>query len=211
MNETCAWVTDMQTVADKLLRFMKVPEPPTETLPIVQAGRKHSLGLAFDEESFPRVAKWPGMLGGQTKELPAIFGCGGFVTLTAKARDIFVSHDMGSATLPQLTLYEWDGTTLFSDRLFMLNFGDRKDSLVNVDSPKLRRVAYQTEDMWKLPFLEDRSDDDVVLNSAALAGADLWTDASMRSAIFISDRLRTALCKARIDEAFKLTRCPIKT
>lgn len=169
----------------------------------------HNRGERYDDSAFLHVAKWDMSLYGHSKTLPAAFKCNGFSALTGKVKDVFSSHNMGSATFPQLTLYEADGKTVFSENLFLLNFGDQKDVVVSKESPKLRK-AFVSGDTKVLPYPDQRADDDVALRSAALEGADLWTDPMLFGAIFLSDRLCAALRKPRIDQAFKLTRCPIK-
>ena len=206
MNEHHAWVTSQLFFAYKPLSLIGYP---SDGQAMEALFGQHSSGERYDDNAFKHIAKWDLSLKGHSKTLPDVFMCNGFTVLTGKAKDIFVLHDTGCATFHQLTLYEADGATLFSDNLFLLNLGDRKDALVPDESLKLRN-AFVAGGTKVLPYADQRADDDVVLTHAALAGADIWTDPMIFNAVFFSDRLRAALRRARIDQAFKLTRCPIK-
>ena len=207
MSDDFAWICDSLDFAYAPMS-VEVPENLNVDSPVVAASGLHRTGLPYDETAFEAVAKWDKSPGGYAKTLPHVFKCNGFTGVSAKAREVFVAHDMGKASFRPLQLYEADGVTPYSGQLYLLNFGAQKQAFRGEDSPLLQR-AFTRGDVRKLPFLEQRVDDQVVLDRKALTGADLWTDPLLYRGVFVSDRLHDAMVKARVDKPFHLSRCVI--
>lgn len=207
MSETCVWVCDMLDFAYAPMSLAE-PENLTTDSPIVLASNLHRNGLPYDETAFEPRAKWDKSRGGYSKTLPHVFKCNAFTVVSAKVHEVFVAHDMGMARFRPLQLYQTDGATLCSNPLYLLNFGAQKQAMSVADAPGLQ-PAFTQGDVRKLPFLEQRMDDLVVLTRQALTGADLWTDPLLYRGFFVSDRLHDAMVKARIDKPFHFSRCVI--
>lgn len=52
-------------------------------------------------------------------------------------------------------------------------------------------------------------DDEIAVRGSCLDGPDVWVDTRLQRAVFFSDRLVSALKKARVDKPFRFIRCRV--
>jgi hypothetical protein len=123
--------------------------------------------------------------------------------------EVLSRFDFGNGGLIPLPVYQEDLTTPEPGPFFLVNFGARKDSLI-AEQSNLRKFYVDPatgRQVWTAPF--GLNDGDVALTPAALVGADVWNEERIRSVIFMSDALVTAIREAGVKIDFQLSQCRI--
>ncbi len=149
----------------------------------------------FDKKCFARVRD--------------LFVVGGIFVLKERLAEIFARFDLGDGGLIPYTIYEEDLTTPVQGKFYLLNLGARKRSFLSSESKNVEFIVKSQItglEIWKVnPWAEDG---DVALSGAALGGADLWVEETVRLGLFMSDALGTAIREAKFKtDYFELKQC----
>jgi hypothetical protein len=164
-------------------------------------------GYALERGSFPEaLAIWDRK---SFSKVGDFFWANGFAAVKGRLAEILSRFDFGDGGLIPLPVYQEDLTTPEPGAFFLVNFGARKDSLI-AEQSKLRKLYIDPatdRQVWTAPA--GQNDGDVALTPAALVGADVWNEERVRSAIFMSDALVTAIREAGVKIDFRLSQCRI--
>lgn len=125
----------------------------------------------------------------------------------ADAAEIIRQYDMGKGALYPCSFYEHDKTTLVTDQLFTLNFGNWKDTVI-VEKSKVEEI-YAGAQIYSPPY-PPLDGSEIIVRRSACAGPDLWVDPKIRLVFFVSDRLAMALRAAKLLRAFRLQPCSVE-
>ena len=172
---------------------------------------RHARGITLAREELPEASAVYDMR--CFKRTVDLFAVGGFYAVKGRLADVLSRFDLGEGGgLVPYTIYEADETTPLPGPFFLLNFGSRKDSFLpehsNAKSIEQRVVDPEIQrPIWSIKSWV--ADDDIALSAAALGGSDLWHETTIRSEMFMSDRLVEGLRSAGITIDFCLHRCRI--
>jgi hypothetical protein len=143
-----------------------------------------------------------------------IFATYQFVLRPALA-EIFARFDLGEGGVTPMPVYQQDLQTPAPGEFFLLRLGARKNSFL----PDLsNRADYRIRPSYKDPKTGETiwnigsyiEDDDVVVSSVALEGADLWCETHVFDRLFLSGALAAALQQAKLKKVdFRLKRCRV--
>lgn len=144
-----------------------------------------------------------------------MFMVGHMYAVKPRLAEVLSRFDLGQGGLSPITLYEDDLQTPLSDEYWLLKLGTRKDTFLSDESNRENyRVRHFSDDpatglpRWKTSF--GIQDGDVAVSAAALEGADLWVEARMWQALFMSGALAEALSKAKLKKVdFRLKQCRV--
>jgi hypothetical protein len=138
------------------------------------------------------------------------FWANGFVAVKGRLAEVLSRFNFGEGGLIPLPVYQEDLTTPEPGAFFLVNFGARKDTLLAEQSKALRKSYVDPntgKQLWQVPF--GLNDGDIALAPAALVGADVWNEERIRSVLFMSDPLVTAIREAGVTIDFRLSQCRI--
>ncbi|MEM7748547.1 MAG: hypothetical protein AAF346_09875 [Pseudomonadota bacterium] len=140
---------------------------------------------------------------------PYLFTAGGLLAMNKSCAEVLRGFDLGDGGLHPITLWEADEVTPVPGDYYLLNFGARKEALLVDQSPHAREVR----ELKKWSFILDAvlpGEPACMLTSNALEGADMWCDPLVTRAVFVSERLVSALREAEMAELFNFRFCSIK-
>jgi hypothetical protein len=179
---------------------------PTEEY--LEAVDRSDKGHALDRSRFPEaLAIWSRKCFARVGDY---FYANGFVAVKGGLAETLRRFDLGKGGLIPLPIFQEDLTTPEPGEFFLVNFGARKDSLVPKESTMLRQGYVEPatgRQIWTVG--SGVKNGDVALTPAALDGADLWNEERIRSRIFMSDALITAIREAGVKVDFRLALCRI--
>jgi hypothetical protein len=208
MSDT-AWVSNaMNYVGGQDMTTDKTEEDSTKVIAIM---KRNESGESLSAEHFPKYI-WPGRNAKRPfKRIPRFFQAGGYWVVDKPVADILRQFDMGKGALYPVKIFQKDRTTQVDGDYFCINFGNVKQAFLPEDSSDrmMKRGSPDFGDptYYLLPFVP--RDLEMFLSFAASEGPDIWVDPLVVDAFFISDPLRTALKKAKLDGAFRLFKCQI--
>lgn len=201
-----AWISTAPAHASNLrpLRNSFAKESTSLEAPLREISAKIKEGLPLQPNEIP--AEIFGAPDAKEKDykLPDLFSAYGFWAVSQRAAEVIRQFDLGSGGLYPVKVLKNDRQTPVEGEWFCINFGNCKDSFIPEDS---LNVAARTAGQWITRAVF--SDEDVALNSLSLLGPDVWIEPKMRSAIFFSANLGTALKKAKADKGFFLKKCRV--
>jgi hypothetical protein len=173
---------------------------------LIDTLRRNAAGEPLESALFP-TAFFPGAsLRGPLTKMPHFFKGGGFWAVDKPVADVLRQFDMGKGGLYPVKIFQKDRTTQVDGEYFCINFGHAKQAFSPEDSSKrIRKVENPT--YYKMPFVPD--DDEIAQFESALSGPDIWVEPLLINTFFISNKLRSALKKAKLDGAFRLFKCRI--
>lgn len=131
-----------------------------------------------------------------------------FYFVSAEVAGVLRCFDLGQGALHPVQIYQDDGVTPVPGECFIWNFGTVKNVISPLRSGDLHPCGSAQTKQYVWPS-RTASDDSIAVSRAALEGPDVWVDPMVRDTLFISDPLRSALKKARLDKSFKLFRVPV--
>ncbi len=170
--------------------------------------RRNDADYALDRRSFPEaIAVWDCKRFARSRDF---FWVNGFVAVKGRLAEILLRYNFGDGGLIPLTVYQEDLRTLEPGSFFLVNFGARKDSLIGDESRSIEELYIDPETGRQVWTVADAvKDGDIAMTQAALGGADIWNEAGLRSAIFMTDAVVTEIVAARLKIDFQLARCRI--
>lgn len=138
---------------------------------------------------------------------PDLFSTVHGTVVSEPAADVLRRMELGKTALFPVALYQHDRVRQVEGAYHFLHIAEHKRALVPMESSNLRK-PFDYKDEWTF-FGTEIKDDDLVLDATALTGVDLWLDPSLRSGVFMSDRLAQALKVAKLTKRFGIRRCRI--
>lgn len=169
----------------------------TETL------RANLRGVPLPADRFP--ARVLGPDDGDYGFLPDLFSIGGYWLVTPEAADVLRGFDLGAGNLHPVRMMDSNfKRALLPDR-FCLNFGAVKDTVLLDASDSLEPAG----GAGLLRPLARAGDGDIAVTAEALSGPDLWIEARLADAFFVSDALAEALRAAGVGKVFGLRQCRV--
>ncbi|MEM9795527.1 MAG: hypothetical protein AAF919_03500, partial [Pseudomonadota bacterium] len=142
------------------------------------------------------------------KTLPHIFMAGGYLAVSEKLADILRQFDLGASRLTPVRLLHIDRKTPYPGEHFLFQIKVRKRGFEPDHSARWRPNKYEWNDWIGAPMLTQQ-DDDITVNPTIRAGADIWIDPDLDRALFLSDRLASAIRDAKLLGPLRLYRTPI--
>jgi hypothetical protein len=174
---------------------------------VIDSLRRNESGEVLEAQLFP-TAIYPGKaLKTPFRRLPHLFKAGGYWVVSEPVADVLRQFDLGGGGLYPVKIFQKDRKTRVEGEYFCLNFGNVKHAFLPDESSD--RIAKDENPLRYYLPLGTWGHDIVAVASDAMAGADVWIDPLLRHAFFVSDRLRSALKCAKIEDAFRLKKCSI--
>ncbi len=170
----------------------------------IDCGRRNENGESLGPECFPHEIYGAPHAAEKDYRLPDLFFAGSYWAASKAAADLLRQFNLGGGGFHPVKVLKNDRQTQIKGEWFCLNFGNRKEALLPDVSRNLRPGSGGKQ--WRMPFVP--KDGDVAVAPAALEGPDIWIDPKARSAFFVSDRLGTAIGKARL-KGFFLSKCRV--
>jgi hypothetical protein len=171
-------------------------------------GERNWAGYPLPAESFPAAIFATQASKDTAYKLPHLFSDANFWVVSDKVCNIMKEADLGEGNLYPVKVLQVDRQTPVGGYWYCLNFGNRRSGLLVEQSARMYETyVYGGTKAW-MPK-ETRNDGDIVLDSAVLAGPEIWIDPVVADAFFLSARLGSALKSAKVDKAFQMTRCGV--
>jgi hypothetical protein len=129
-----------------------------------------------------------------------------------KVAEIMRPFDRGSVGLVDHPIFEADEKTPITDKWFRLGLGVQKRSVLPEKSTGLDLLwdgGQEKDSLFCLDY--NPKDNAIAVSKDALAGSDMWNEAEVKSAIFLSDGLGQALVDAGLRDALGITSVKVKT
>jgi hypothetical protein len=205
MSDTI-WISSAPTNPDRALWMKSDPLPGDQPYPNSYLARNER-GEVLGPECFPKLL-WSQPAARPAKreleKLPHLFqGINGWI-LEKVCADVLRSFDLGKGKLYPISILKGDRQTPFPGEYFILNIGNQKQAFLPGQSPS----AMGTSDgRWSPPFVV--KDNDIVVSRAALDGPDIWVDARLHDAFFLSAKLGNALVEAKLAKPFRLSKARV--
>lgn len=208
------WVSDVMN-DPRQMRAITTDINELDSKRAISIERRNDAGESLQQVDFPKIV-FPGRnKKGPFKRMPNLFKAGGYWVVSSRIADVLRQFDLGGGGLYPVKVFQKDRTTRVDGEYCCVNFGNVKRAVVlDASSESIRpgpdeRIGEgRYAPMYhKLPFVP--VDDEVAVSSTALQGSDIWVDPMLFNTFFISDRLRGALKKAKMDGAFRLFRCRV--
>jgi hypothetical protein len=171
-----------------------------------QCQRENKSGKSMGPDCFPAEIYVAKDANTNYEKLPHLFFGFGYWVVSGAAAEVMRKFDLGGGNLYPTKVFRKDRKTPIGDTWYCLNFGNVKKAYVGggVDPTPHIKMPY----LYHIPptILKDS---DYTLNSAALAGPDIWVDPQIGSTFFVSDALAKALKDAGVAGPFGLKKCRI--
>ncbi|MBN9673285.1 hypothetical protein [Roseibium aggregatum] len=171
--------------------------------------QRQSRGETLKREDFPEACYVfdPKRFG----EIKDFFFLGGFAAVKGRLAEVLQEADLGAGGLIQVPVFEADKQTELPGPFYALNLTVRKDTFradESVNLNALRTIERAGMELWQQYANEN---DQIAVSALALEeGPDLWIDPKLKSTLFLSGALMTAIRQARIKEGYlRLLRCRI--
>jgi len=183
-----------------------VPRKPEEVSKDMQ---RQSRGETLQREDFPEACYvFDPKRFGQIRDF---FFLGGFAAVKGRLAEVLQEANLGAGGLIQIPVFEADKQTELPGPFYALNLTARKDTFradesVNIDPILTMELA--GKELWGQYA---NANDQIAVSALALEeGPDLWVDPKLKSTLFLSGGLMTAIRQARIKEGYlRLLRCRI--
>lgn len=109
--------------------------------------------------------------------------------------------------LSKIELYQGNRTELVPGDWYFLNLGCQKQAF----RPDHSTGGYNHPEMWPKDkwMVTHPKDNEIAVSALALGGCDLWTDATLDGALFLSGRLEAALKAAKLTRNVRRAKCTI--
>ena len=170
-----------------------------------QYGEQNDRGQVLGRECFPNTFWWT-KTARKNKELAPFFKANVYWGVNAQAADILRRHNLGQASLFEVQVLDAVGGKAVGGTYFCINFGNAKRAFEPGASPEAQEMLTM-ENTWFPPFVT--KDWDISVSKDALAGPELWVDARLRRAFFVSRSLGDEIVAAGLNKSFSLRKCGI--
>jgi hypothetical protein len=204
MSNEIVWASSVMVSPTAKMFFenalVEVPRDPK-----LDNSSRNEKGEVLSAENFPREV-W-GVRGlNDSKSLPDIFmGYGPWIVSKAVA-DVMRQFDMGNGGLYPVRVLKKDRKTPFDGEWFCLNFGNIKKAYVGGGR---NPTAHIPKDFIRHAMPYPVKDNQLMVNTDALVGPDIWVDPQIYDTFFVSDRLAKALKDAGVARAFGFKKCSV--
>ena len=213
MNQV-AWVSNVMN-DPRQMRAITTDLNESDSKKAISIERRNDAGESLKEADFPKVILPGKNKKGPFKRMPDLFKAGCYWVVSSRVADVLCQFNLGGGGLYPVKVFQKDRTTRVDGDFYCINFGNVKRAFIlDASSRGIRpgpdeRIGEgrYAPMYYKLPFVP--VDDEVAVSTIALQGPDIWVDPMLFSTFFVSDRLRSALKKARLDGAFQLFRCRV--
>jgi hypothetical protein len=214
---TQVWMSHTTSDA-RLTKPIRIMPENRDEFDMKQPELDHWAAVASDYRSslIEDVSRLPKYLCGRKldtklRRLPDFFFGAGVYIVSQKLADIFRQFDLGHGGCAPVTIFQGDRRTQISEsQFYILYFGCCKPAFSQELShmPAFSRNMYIRKGQKGYNALEV-GDDDCVVSALALKGPDLWIDASVGSAFFMSARLVAAIKGAAPSGTMFLKSCRV--
>ncbi len=177
--------------------------PETNQLAVDAMGLLKS-GQPVPPENYPKKL-WGDGRKGAVSSLPDLFDANGYYVVSERAKNVIETFDLGAGALYPVGIYQADQKTPVAGSWYCWAFGNTKQALVAEKSEGLRPFGVSGS-IWNMPFPPIR-ENAVAVNDVALEGPDVWIDPNLFKAVFVSAGLSSALARAGLTKAFRLSGC----
>lgn len=175
---------------------------------VFAAMQRHTQGYVLGGDDFPEaVAVFDKK---RFRRVGDLFVAGRFYAAKGHLADVLARFDFGDGGLVPFQIYQEDLQTPIEGNFYYLNFGARKRSFLPGESKSVELLVSNKDtgvEIWKINSWAQNGD--VALSAAALTGADLWVEETIRSKLFMSEALVAALREAKVKTDFEFIECPI--
>jgi hypothetical protein len=180
----------------------------TESEKVFAVMQRHVQGYVLAGNDFPEaVAVWDKKRFAHVGDL---FVAGRTYAARERLAEVLARFDLGDGGLVPFQIYQDDLKTPIEGNFYYINFGARKRTLLPSESKNVELIAANKAtgvELWKINAWAE--DGDVALSPAALGGADLWVEETVRHELFMSEALAAALRDAKLKTDFGLKECRI--
>ena len=168
--------------------------------------RKHEAGDTLTEEERPKRAN-PRYKELRFEKLPHFFRVNAFIVVSSDFAGVLGGFDLGNGGLSKIELYQGNRTELLPGDWYFLNLGCQKQAF----RPDHSTGGYNHPEMWPKDkwMVTHPKDNEIAVSTLALGGCDLWTDATLDGALFLSGRLEAALKAAKLTRNVRRAKCTI--
>lgn len=143
------------------------------------------------------------------QHLPPAFAAGGGLNVCSPLADVFRRFDLGTGGVVPIKLFKFDRTTPVDADYFLLTVVDRKGVFIPSESHNLF-VGYRTTtppEHSAMPL--EPKNEDIAVSDDARIGSDMWFDAKLPDALFMSGRLVAALKEVGFARNFNPVKCRV--
>lgn len=203
---SAVWISTAMVQSDArkpITNPFQIPDYQT----VIPLDKLNASGEPMGADQFPKEA-WTSPdaaeRGYNVKEMPNLFYGGGFWFVSAKAATVMRAHDLGAGALYPVNVYGKDRETPLGDGWFCINFGNRKSAFLIEHAQRTRPLVG-----GRSPVFATLKDDEFAVSTAVLGGPDIWVDPQLWDSIFFSERLGTALKRAKAAHGFYLRSCRV--
>ncbi|WP_298911271.1 DUF1629 domain-containing protein [uncultured Aliiroseovarius sp.] len=171
----------------------------------VDAMRRNVLGEDLPSERFAKEF-WYEYPDKKIRKVPDFAMIGGYWVVSNEMKQVLEQFDLGKTTFYPTKLYEHDRKTEVAGTHYCINFAEVKDSFLPEHSPEVKK-PYDSVDYYNLEaWMEEGL---VAVSGDTFGGVDLWLEKNLRQALFFSDRLVSALKKAKLTRRLSLRKCTV--
>ena len=136
----------------------------------------------------------------------------GFTIVSSEVADVLRAHDLGATRLVPVELLHPNRKTRVEGEWFYLIIAETKSALRPEASEPGVLKSLSRDRAWFSPRRNDMlANDDIAVSPAALEGVDLWRDAALIRAPFLSPRLVKAIRAAKLTRHWDMRRCRVVT
>lgn len=205
MTDT-VWLSDIQT-EDHLFKDYKSADTEGPASRESVAGGLNLQGDVVKPEWVPSAVRPDGSKHRKLTELNVCYSF--FLLIGPKIHQVLEAMDLGQGYTKPVAVLHHDGSPDTERQMWFWNFGNRIDGFLPDESLRVKWASPgQTgRETWFPPDLI--RDDEIAVRAACLDGPDVWVDTRLRRCVFFSDRLVSALKRARVDKPFKFVRCRV--
>ena len=207
--DRAVWASNMLMQGQNLFGFScaayeQVPEEFVANLRTMKRGE-------CVPEGFPPEVMWANDPDDDRVErLPHLFQACGFLVVSDTLAEILRGVGLGASRLLPVSLLHRDRARPYPGTHLILDLREKKEAFEPEHSKQFNRPRYPEQ--THLGAVVGRPQDgDISVSPAALAGADIWRDPRLLESLFFSDRLMTAMRKAKVLGGVRTFRCPVVT
>lgn len=168
--------------------------------------RKHEAGGTLTEAERPTRAH-PRYKELRFAKLPHFFRVNAFIVVSSDFADVLRGFDLGNGGLSKIELYQGNRTELVPGDWYFLNLGCQKQTF----RPDRSTGGFNHPELWPKDkwMVSHPKDNEIAVSASALEGCDLWTDATLDGALFLSGPLEAALKAAQLTRNVRRAKCTI--
>ncbi|MEM1051263.1 MAG: DUF1629 domain-containing protein [Pseudomonadota bacterium] len=166
--------------------------------------RANEAGKVLARHDFPPSIYGQASATERDYDFPDVFVVNAQLVVSDRFTEVMDAFDFGSGSLLEVPHFKKDKTTPIPGKWFFLNFGNAKNAFVPEQSERIRKI--EGTEFWTIKSFQ--KPDNLAFNASALEGPDIWVEPKCPSVFFMSDRLYSAIRKAKL-QGFTSVRCKI--